>query len=189
MSYEPPQYPPTRPMQPGDYGTPQSAPPAGYWPPQSPPPKKWSAGKVVVLVAGLFVFGCLSMTIIAVVSDDGTGTAAKVPAVTEAAKAVQPAAPAAPVVPEKSTVRTPAALDKPAAPAEVEMPDLRGQNAAVAQDYLTRLGFTRVEFGSQDELDSWVVLPENWTVKKQSTKPGRKIPVDTLIVLTCTKTS
>jgi hypothetical protein len=67
------------------------------------------------------------------------------------------------------------------------MPDLVGENAAVAADKLRQLGFTRIEFGSQDEQDTWVLLPANWTVAKQSAKAGTMVSTDTLIVLTCTK--
>lgn len=67
------------------------------------------------------------------------------------------------------------------------MPDLVGENAAVADDRLRKLGFTNIQFGSQDENDTVVLLLANWTVTKQSTKAGMKVPVDTLIVLTCTK--
>lgn len=74
-----------------------------------------------------------------------------------------------------------------AAPAEAVMPDLVGENAAVADDRLRKLGFTNIQFGSQDENDTVVLLLANWTVTKQSTKAGMKVPVDTLIVLTCTK--
>lgn len=82
----------------------------------------------------------------------------------------------------------PAPLSPPDEVASVRMPDVKGQNAAVAEDHLSKLGFTNIDFGTQDPVEGFVVLPENWTVKKQSAKPGRKILADTLIVLTCTKT-
>ncbi|KAB1927677.1 PASTA domain-containing protein [Micromonospora sp. ALFpr18c] len=68
------------------------------------------------------------------------------------------------------------------------MPNLAGSNAAVAQDKLKRLGITNIKLGSQDEFDTLVILPENWTVKKQSQKAGAKVAQDELVVLTCTKT-
>lgn len=73
----------------------------------------------------------------------------------------------------------------PAAP--VRMPNLVGQNAAVADDQLKRLGFTNVQFGSRDPNDTVVLLLSNWTVTKQSTKAGTKVDPATLVVLTCTK--
>jgi tetratricopeptide (TPR) repeat protein len=79
-------------------------------------------------------------------------------------------------------------LSPPDKPAKVKMPDVRDQNAAAAENYLKKLGFTNIDFGSQDEYDTLVLLPENLTVKKQSTKVGRKIPTDMLIVLTCART-
>ncbi|MEV0217839.1 hypothetical protein, partial [Micromonospora sp. NPDC050695] len=63
-----------------------------------------------------------------------------------------------------------------------------GSNAAGAQDKLKRLGITNIKLGSQDEFDTLVILPENWTVKKQSQKAGAKVALDELVVLTCTKT-
>ncbi|RAO01591.1 hypothetical protein GAR05_01762 [Micromonospora saelicesensis] len=67
------------------------------------------------------------------------------------------------------------------------MPNVVGKNAAVAADQLRKLGFTEVQYGSQDENDTVVLLASNWTVTKQSAKAASKVPSDTLIVLTCTK--
>ncbi|MDG4821917.1 PASTA domain-containing protein [Asanoa sp. WMMD1127] len=77
----------------------------------------------------------------------------------------------------------------PAPPVTVRMPDLVGLNAAVAQDKLERLGWPpeQIELGSQDEMDTFVILPANWTVTKQSEKAGSKVEPGGLIVLTCTK--
>jgi hypothetical protein len=52
----------------------------------------------------------------------------------------------------------------------VVMPDLVGLNAAVASDKLQKLGFTKIQYGSQDAEDKVVLLLTNWTVTKQSTK-------------------
>lgn len=76
-----------------------------------------------------------------------------------------------------------------AAPALVKVPDLKGENAAVAADELRKLGFTNIQFGSQDEDDKVVILPSNWTVTKQSAKADKSLPSVSLIVLTCTKAS
>ncbi|WP_157748342.1 PASTA domain-containing protein [Micromonospora echinaurantiaca] len=67
------------------------------------------------------------------------------------------------------------------------MPNLVGMNAAVAEDKLKQLGLTNIRFGSQDPNDTFVVLPQNWTVTKQSHKKGTKVGLDELVVLTCTK--
>ena len=67
------------------------------------------------------------------------------------------------------------------------MPDLIGKNAAVARIELERLGFRDVRFGSQDAGDPDVVLPQNWTVTRQSAAAGAQVPTDTAIVLTCTR--
>jgi beta-lactam-binding protein with PASTA domain len=69
------------------------------------------------------------------------------------------------------------------------MPDLIGQNAAVAQDTLKRAGFTNVTLGSADPKDKLVVLPQNWKITEQSTPGGTTVQSDTLIVLTCSKKS
>ncbi|TDC80078.1 PASTA domain-containing protein [Micromonospora sp. KC606] len=67
------------------------------------------------------------------------------------------------------------------------MPDLKGLNAAVADDKLRKLGFTNVQYGSQDEKDKLVLMLVNWTVTKQSAKAGTKLAADDLVVVTCTK--
>ncbi|ETK36564.1 hypothetical protein MPTA5024_07785 [Microbispora sp. ATCC PTA-5024] len=83
-------------------------------------------------------------------------------------------------------------LHKPekAKPKYVKLPDFKGQNAAVAKQWLVDQGwdeFTNIKLGSQDPNDTIVLLPENWTVTKQSHRPGRRIKVGSMIVLTCTK--
>ena len=72
-------------------------------------------------------------------------------------------------------------------PKTVRMPKLVGENAAIAEDELNRMGFTNIDFGSQDEHDTVVLMKSNWTVTRQSTKAGAKVRTDRLIVLTCTK--
>jgi hypothetical protein len=138
--------------------------------------KKGTTLKAVGVGVGLLFAVCVGAGILGSLNDSSSPKAA-------------PTAAAAVPVPTVTTARpgTPPPLSPVEEAKPVAMPDVRGQNAAVARDYLTKLGFTNVTFGSQDELDTWVVLPENWTVKQQSTKTGRKIPTDTLIVLTCTK--
>lgn len=72
-------------------------------------------------------------------------------------------------------------------PDTITMPDVRGENAAVADATLRKLGFTNIQYGSQDEEDKLVIMLANWTVIKQSARPGAKLAPDDLIVLTCTK--
>jgi hypothetical protein len=67
------------------------------------------------------------------------------------------------------------------------MPNVVGQNAAVAKDHLGKLGFKNVELGSKDADNQVVILPENWTVTTQSAAAGTQVATDTLIVLGCTK--
>lgn len=163
----PPTYPqPAVPHQP--YGA-----PAYYQPQPAPPRKQVSAGRVVLLVFVGFAALCLFGSVLAAITGDEDEKA-------PAAAVVTPAA-------SKPPAQPPAALSPVEQPKPVKMPNVVGQNAAVAGDYLEKLGFTNIQYGSQDDLDTWVVLPENWTVKKQSAKKGSRLPTDTLIVLTCTK--
>lgn len=75
----------------------------------------------------------------------------------------------------------------PADPGTIEMPNVVGKNAAIAEDELKRLGFEKVQFGSLDVSDQLVIVPANWVVKEQSHKPGERLAADVLIVLGCTK--
>lgn len=68
----------------------------------------------------------------------------------------------------------------------IPMPNLVGQNAAVAADKLKKLGFTNVDLGTVDGRPA-VVIPQNWTVKTQSAKPGEQLPADAKIVLGCAR--
>jgi hypothetical protein len=68
----------------------------------------------------------------------------------------------------------------------IAMPDVVGHNAAVAVDELKKLGFTNVELGTVDGRPA-VVLPQNWTVKEQSAKPGDLLATDAMIVLGCAR--
>lgn len=106
---------------------------------------------------------------------------------------MQPTEPTTPAVAATTPARTTQAPPTPTAPATsaapklVAMPNLVGKNAAVAGDELERLGFTNVEYGSQDPNSTVVLVRSNWTVTKQSTAAGTQVSTDTLIVLTCTK--
>jgi hypothetical protein len=74
------------------------------------------------------------------------------------------------------------------APAFIAVPDVVGQNAAVALDRLHKLGFKNVDLGTVDGHE-FVLLPQNWTVKTQSARPGDKIAADAKLVLGCARNS
>jgi hypothetical protein len=78
------------------------------------------------------------------------------------------------------------ATPTPTAQALITVPDVTGQNAAVAVDKLEKLGFVNIDLGTVDGRPL-VVLPQNWTVKTQSAKPGDRLPADAKIVLGCTR--
>lgn len=79
---------------------------------------------------------------------------------------------------------TPAPSPSPAV--LLSMPDVVGQNADVALDQLHKQGFTNVDLGTVDG-HRVVLLPQNWTVKTQSAKPGAKLAADAKIVLGCAR--
>jgi beta-lactam-binding protein with PASTA domain len=83
--------------------------------------------------------------------------------------------------------RTPTFAPSSPVAKSVTMPDLVGENASVAAEKLKKLGFTRIEYGSADDGDVVVLLPQNWTVKTQSPKAGEQVSTGDLVVLTCTK--
>ncbi|WP_192580513.1 PASTA domain-containing protein [Micromonospora sp. ALFpr18c] len=150
---------------------------------------KLGKGMIVGLIVGALVLFCCGVGVGSIGSNgDDKATAepkASVPAVLEVSAAPITVAPTT-TAPTTAPATTQAA--PPPAPTTVIMPNLAGSNAAVAQDKLKRLGITNIKLGSQDEFDTLVILPENWTVKKQSQKAGAKVAQDELVVLTCTKT-
>ncbi|WP_305788119.1 PASTA domain-containing protein [Symbioplanes lichenis] len=128
----------------------------------------WSPGRVlkaVAAVTGALVLCCGGVVAGAVIDDDSTWIASS-PSTT-------PASPPPPSRPAR------------AASPQLTVPDLRHENAAVAEEQLRGLGFTNVSLGTRN--DSWVVLPESWTVRTQSVAPGRRLATDTLIVLFCAR--
>ncbi|WP_425730284.1 PASTA domain-containing protein [Micromonospora sp. DT44] len=153
-------------------------------------PKKVTNPLVVGLIAGsvALLIGCCG----GVAIGRSMGESDPAPTAIASAPADAPRTTNAPSTPSVSA-EIPAASSTPAAPLSstapetVAMPNVVGQNAAVAADQLRDLGFTKIQYGSQDEHDTVVLLASNWTVTKQSTKAGSKVPTDTLIVLTCTK--
>jgi hypothetical protein len=68
----------------------------------------------------------------------------------------------------------------------IVMPDVVGQNAAVAVDKLQKLGLKNIDLGTVDGHE-FVVLPQNWTVRTQSARPGEKLTPDAKIVLGCAR--
>jgi hypothetical protein len=72
------------------------------------------------------------------------------------------------------------------APTVIVMPDVVGQNAAVALDKLHKLGLKNIDLGTVDGHE-FVVLPQNWTVKTQSSPPGDKLAPDAKVVLGCAR--
>lgn len=86
----------------------------------------------------------------------------------------------------QAPVSSPAAAATTAAPATIAMPDVVGQNADVAEDSLHKLGLTNVDLGTVDR-HKVVVLPQNWTVKTQSAKPGTRLAPNAKIVLGCAR--
>jgi hypothetical protein len=68
----------------------------------------------------------------------------------------------------------------------ITVPNVVGQNAAVALDKLKNLGFTDIDLGTVDGR-LLVLLPANWTVKTQSAVPGTRLAADAKIVLGCSR--
>jgi beta-lactam-binding protein with PASTA domain len=92
---------------------------------------------------------------------------------------------ATPAAPVTVTVPAPAV---PAAPATAEIPDLKGQNGAIAESTLKGLGFTNLRLAADAASGrSLVALPENWTVTKVEPKPGTQASTSQLVVVTMTK--
>ena len=137
---------------------------------------------------GAIVLGCCGLSGVAalVSGDDPASTSVKKAAPTAVAPLV-PTTAAAPTTTAPTVSVAPTTPVAPPKPTTVVMPNLVGMNAAVAQDKLEKLGLTNIQFGSQDENDTFVLLAANWTVTKQSHKKGTRVALDDLVVLTCTK--
>ncbi|NMI01214.1 PASTA domain-containing protein [Pseudonocardia acidicola] len=68
------------------------------------------------------------------------------------------------------------------------VPELKGQNGAIAESTLKGLGFTNVRLAADPASGkSLVALPENWTVTKVEPKAGTELPPTQLVVITMTK--
>jgi hypothetical protein len=83
-------------------------------------------------------------------------------------------------------VPAPGATAASPTPVLITVPDVVGQNAAVAADKLKKAGFTNVGFGTVDGRPA-VLVPENWTVRAQSAQPGEHLAADAKIVLGCAR--
>ncbi len=103
------------------------------------------------------------------------------PATAPATVTVQVPAPTAPVPAAPASAA-------PVAPSIVTLPDVVGQNGAIAQDTLRSLGLTKVEMAAATTSGRQVVLnPANWTVTKIEPKAGTEVRSDQTVVVTMTK--
>jgi hypothetical protein len=147
--------------------------------------------RAIIAGAVAAVVVALGVGLVIAVRDDGGTTHAGSPATsgpggatgTNAATASTGAP--SPSVGAATTPAVPAPVPTTAA-VTVTMPDLVGKNAATARIELEKLGFGDVRFGAQGGGED-VVLPQNWTVSRQSTAAGARVPTSTAIVLTCTR--
>lgn len=75
-----------------------------------------------------------------------------------------------------------------AVPKTVTLPDVVGQNGAIAEDTLRSLGMTKVDLAADAKSRKQIVLlPENWTVTKMEPKAGTQVRTDQTVVVTMTK--
>jgi outer membrane receptor protein involved in Fe transport len=81
-----------------------------------------------------------------------------------------------------------ASSDATGAPKTVTLPDVVGQNGAIAQDALRRLGLTKVDLAADATSGRQLVLfPENWHVTKIEPEAGTQVRTNQAVVLTMTK--
>lgn len=106
---------------------------------------------VIGAVVGAVLFVCCCGAI-ARFADDNQPNAASPTSAAPTGVAVPTVISTPPVEVTQPATEPPVATTS-AAPAEAVMPDLVGENAAVADDRLRKLGFTNIQFGSQDEND------------------------------------
>jgi hypothetical protein len=98
-------------------------------------------------------------------------------------------------VPTTVTVQAPAPAaldtaspDAPEAPKTVTLPDLVGQNGAIAQDALRSIGLTKIDLAADATSGKQLVLiPENWHVTKLEPQAGTQVHTNQAVVLTMTK--
>lgn len=81
-----------------------------------------------------------------------------------------------------------AATQTPAAASTVTLPDVIGQNGAIAKETLEGLGLTNIRLAADPKSGkSTVFLPENWHVTKLEPKAGTEVRTDQTVVITMTK--
>ena len=152
------------------------------YPPQPPAPRRGVSGLAAALLAVLALgVGCLGGIAVGSVGSSPSATAPPVAAESKTSRAEVKQ-------PQPDDTQLPEPVQEK--PQYVKMPDFTGQNAAVAKAWLVDRGWNEwedIKLGSQDPNDTFVVLPENWTVAKQSHRPGTKVKIGATIVLTCTK--
>lgn len=153
------------------------------------PPRKSNQPLIIGIVGGVvaLVLMCLGGLFILGSEEQKKQNASSPNVGATTAAAVLPEAQVTSAAPADVRSSAPPPTTAPAGAKTVTMPKVTGENAAVADDKLRKLGFTNIRYGSQDEDDKVVLLLTNWTVTKQSAKTGAKIKTDALIVLTCTK--
>lgn len=152
--------------------------------PQQPPKRKLHPLAIVgIAVGGVLVLCCVGGIVLAAVTADDTSSEASAP--TTGAQLPTQSPSSAPTPAGDPTPPSPTASTEPEL---LTIPDdLVGQNAAVAEDQLRRLGFENIQFGSADADDTLVIIPANWTVAEVAPEPGSQIRADAAIVLTCSK--
>jgi beta-lactam-binding protein with PASTA domain len=81
-----------------------------------------------------------------------------------------------------------ASVTTSAAPSMVTLPDVVGQNGAIARDTLTTLGLTKLDLAADATSGHQIVLnPANWTVTKMEPKAGTQVRTNQTVVITMTK--
>lgn len=148
-----------------------------FQPPVTPQPKAkkkwpWIVGGVVALLVVVAAVGG---------GEDTDAEKTSTPATTSAA--VAPLVPQATSEPAKVTTTTP----EPTAAPQVTLPEVAGQNGAIVQDKLKKLGLTNISLGSADDKDKLVIMPNNWTAVSIEPAPGTVVAGDDLVVVTLTK--
>lgn len=78
---------------------------------------------------------------------------------------------------------TTAAPFAPAAPTEITIPDVAGQNAEIVRKKLEGLGLTDVSLSSSNPKYSMVIMAANWTVVSIEPAPGTQVKSDGPVVV------
>jgi beta-lactam-binding protein with PASTA domain len=94
--------------------------------------------------------------------------------------------------PATVTVQAPApavlAPATPVSPSTVTLPDVVGQNGAIAEDALRSLGLSKLQLAADKNSGKQVVISSaNWTVTKIEPRAGTKVRTDQTVVITMTK--